>query len=122
MDIDVVRVGQSAQIRLTAYNQRHRSPLVGEVTRVSADRLTDAKTGVVFYQARVRLPKDMATKFPELIITLKIPAGGLQLVDVERELIRQALERSEGNRTHAAELLGLTRDTLRYRIEKFDLS
>lgn len=52
---------------------------------------------------------------------VSLPAGGLQLVEVERELIRQALERAAGNRTRAAELLGLTRDTLRYRIEKFDL-
>lgn len=51
-----------------------------------------------------------------------LPPDGVSLVEVERELIRQALERSEGNRTRAAELLGLTRDTLRYRIEKFDLT
>ena len=52
---------------------------------------------------------------------VSLPPGGLKLVDVERELIRQALERAEGNRMRAAELLGMTRDTLRYRIEKFDL-
>jgi two-component system response regulator AtoC len=65
------------------------------------------------------LVKDGRQASPSDIV---LPAGGLQLVEVERELIRQALERSEGNRTRAAELLGLTRDTLRYRIEKFDLS
>jgi DNA-binding NtrC family response regulator len=54
--------------------------------------------------------------------TLSLPTTGLNLADVERDLIRQALEQADGNRTHAAELLGLTRDTLRYRIEKFDLS
>jgi len=54
--------------------------------------------------------------------TVSLPATGLELVEVERELIRQALARAEGNRTRAAELLGLTRDTLRYRIEKFELN
>ena len=38
------------------------------------------------------------------------------------DLIRQALEQSRGNKTRAAELLGLTRDTLRYRIEKYQLA
>ena len=47
--------------------------------------------------------------------------GGVVLEAVERDLIRQALERAEGNRTRAAALLGLSRDTLRYRIEKHGL-
>jgi len=50
-----------------------------------------------------------------------LPEGGVNLAELERELIREALERAGGNRTRAAELLGLTRDTLRYRLEKFDL-
>ena len=41
--------------------------------------------------------------------------------DVERQLLMQALERSRGNQTHAAQLLGLNRDQVRYRIEKFGL-
>ena len=40
---------------------------------------------------------------------------------LERDLIRQALERAKGNRTQAAALLGLSRDTLRYRLEKYEL-
>lgn len=50
-----------------------------------------------------------------------LPENGVELVAIERELIRKALERSAGNRTRAAALLGLTRDTLRYRVGKFDL-
>ena len=52
----------------------------------------------------------------------KLPAGGIQLEDLEKDLIRQALEQARGNKTRAAELLGLTRDTLRYRVEKYGLS
>jgi len=37
---------------------------------------------------------------------------------VERGFIEQALRRTDGNKTRAAQLLGLTRDTLRYRLEK----
>jgi DNA-binding NtrC family response regulator len=50
-----------------------------------------------------------------------LPEGGIRLAELERDLIRQALDRARGNRTRAAALLGLTRDTLRYRLEKFDL-
>jgi two-component system response regulator AtoC len=50
-----------------------------------------------------------------------LPAGGVVLDDVERELIEQALERTQGNKSAAARLLGLTRDTLRYRLERFGL-
>ncbi|QJQ97538.1 sigma-54 dependent transcriptional regulator [Halomonas sp. PGE1] len=48
----------------------------------------------------------------------RLPSGGLSLEALEVELIRQALARSEGNRTRAARLLGLTRDTLLYRMKK----
>ncbi len=37
-------------------------------------------------------------------------------------LVVQALERCGGNQTHAARLLGLNRDQIRYRIEKFNLT
>jgi len=44
------------------------------------------------------------------------------LEEFEREIIRQALERTGGNVTHAAKLLGITRRTLQYRIEKHKIS
>ncbi len=50
-----------------------------------------------------------------------LPEQGVQLAELEQDLIRQALERSGGNRQRAAVLLGLTRHTLRYRLEKFGL-
>jgi DNA-binding NtrC family response regulator len=52
----------------------------------------------------------------------QIPATGVVLEDLEREFVRQALELTHGNQTHAARLLGLTRDELRYRVKKFDLA
>jgi len=48
-----------------------------------------------------------------------VTRGGLRLEDVEKDLIRQALARTKGNITRAANLLGITRDTLRYRLIKF---
>src|SRR5262245_40394107 len=50
-----------------------------------------------------------------------LPAEGVNIEDVERQLLVQALERSKGNQTQAAQLLGINRDQVRYRIEKFGL-
>ncbi|HEX5069261.1 MAG TPA: sigma-54 dependent transcriptional regulator [Vicinamibacterales bacterium] len=50
-----------------------------------------------------------------------LPAEGVNLEEVERSLVVQALERAGGNQTRAASLLGLHRDQIRYRIEKFGL-
>jgi DNA-binding NtrC family response regulator len=52
----------------------------------------------------------------------RLPPGGLVLEDVERELVIQALERARGNQTQAGHLLGINRDQVRYRIEKFRLA
>jgi transcriptional regulator with PAS, ATPase and Fis domain len=51
-----------------------------------------------------------------------LPATGVDLEDLERSLVVQALRRSGGNQTKAAALLGINRDQIRYRIEKFGLS
>ena len=50
-----------------------------------------------------------------------IPDAGINLEEVERSLVVQALQKTGWNVTRAARLLGLTRDTLRYRMEKFSL-
>ncbi len=52
---------------------------------------------------------------------IALPADGLRLDDVEKQLIVLALERTSGNQTRAAALLGLHRDQIRYRMEKFGL-
>ena len=55
-----------------------------------------------------------------------LPPGGVDLEDVvddlERHYIEQALEQTGGNQTEAAELLGISRDQLRYRMEKYGLT
>jgi DNA-binding NtrC family response regulator len=51
----------------------------------------------------------------------RLPPEGTSLEDVERRLLLQALERAGGNQTHAGQLLGLNRDQVRYRVEKFGL-
>ncbi len=52
-------------------------------------------------------------------IDIKIPPGGLDIEEVEKELIRQALDITRGNQTKSSRLLNITRDALRYRMQKF---
>ena len=52
---------------------------------------------------------------------VELPPTGVDLEQLERSLVVQALDRSSWNQTKAATLLGLNRDQIRYRIEKFKL-
>jgi DNA-binding NtrC family response regulator len=52
---------------------------------------------------------------------IELPAAGIDIEQLERDLVVQALTRTSGNQTRAAAQLGLNRDQIRYRIEKFGL-
>ena len=52
---------------------------------------------------------------------LSIPSGGTSLEEVERALVEIALQQANGNQTHAAKLLDISRDALRYKLKKFGL-
>jgi two-component system, NtrC family, response regulator AtoC len=53
---------------------------------------------------------------------IELPPNGVDLEQLERSLVIQALRRAGGNQTRAAGLLGLNRDQIRYRIDKFGLT
>ena len=46
---------------------------------------------------------------------------GVDLEKLERELLQQAIRQAKGNKTRAGRLLGLNRDQIRYRMEKYGL-
>jgi two-component system response regulator AtoC len=52
----------------------------------------------------------------------ELPAHGVDLEALEQSLVVQALERCGGNQTKAATLLGMNRDQIRYRMEKYHLT
>ena len=67
-------------------------------------------------------PEDFTTLTRSVESTqFRLPPDGVNLEDVERQLVTQALERAGGNQSQAAQLLGINRDQVRYRIEKFGL-
>ncbi|MFZ5642976.1 MAG: sigma-54-dependent transcriptional regulator [Bacillota bacterium] len=69
------------------------------------------------------LPKEFhsAPYKPGGEMVLNIPDSGISLEGLEKELILKALEKSKGNQTRAAQLLGITRSALLYRIQKHGL-
>jgi membrane fusion protein, type I secretion system len=56
-EIDQIRLGQTAILRFSAFNQRTTPELTGEVSRISADTSQDQKTGIAFYTVRVTVPQ-----------------------------------------------------------------
>jgi len=50
-----------------------------------------------------------------------LPADGVRLEDVENDLVRQAMQRCGNNQSRAAAMLGMSRDQIRYRLEKMGL-
>jgi DNA-binding NtrC family response regulator len=53
--------------------------------------------------------------------TTALPPPGMDLERWERTMIEQALREASGNQTRAAQRLGISRDTLRYRLKKYGI-
>ncbi len=64
------------------------------------------------------------TALPSQAVTMEgfqLPPSGINFEELERTLVVQALQRAGGNQSKAAALLGMNRDQIRYRMEKFGL-
>jgi two-component system, NtrC family, response regulator len=69
------------------------------------------------------LPERVRTYSPEKTkLFFDPPEEGVNLEELEKELIRYALAKFDGNQTKAAQYLGITRPTLIYRLEKHGFS
>ena len=98
-DIDVVHAGLPAQVRLTAFNQRNLAPIEGKVLTVSADRLTDERTGVPYFLARVVLVEDLAEDlavalYPGMQAEVMIVTGERTVLDYIFRPLSQSLGRA----------------------------
>jgi two-component system NtrC family response regulator len=97
-----------------------RYPWPGNVRELenTIERMTvlsrDDQLGVECLPQRVREPERAPSPFA-------LPPQGISLEELEKDLIGQALTRNQGNRTRAAKDLGLTRNTLLYRMQKHGL-
>ncbi|MBT3931338.1 MAG: HlyD family type I secretion periplasmic adaptor subunit, partial [Rhodospirillaceae bacterium] len=86
-DIDIVRPGLEAQVRLSAFNQRVTPTVDGTVTWVSADRLTDSNSGEEYYTARIDLKAQNDPRLKGLTLQPGMPAEVL-IRTGERTLIQ----------------------------------
>ncbi len=72
-DIDQVHNGQTALLRLSAFNQRTTPEILGTVTRVSADTTTDQRTGQTYYTIRIGMPAEEVAKLGDVKIVPGMP-------------------------------------------------
>lgn len=98
-DIDVVRAGLSAEVRISVFKQAEAPTLDGVVQTVSADALTDQVTGMPYYLARIlihdlsELPRD-AELHPGMPAEVMIITGEQTAIEYLTEPIRLSLRRA----------------------------
>jgi HlyD family type I secretion membrane fusion protein len=94
-DIDVVREGLEAQIRFTAFNQRHRAPAEARLMSVSADLLTDEASGRSYYLAQIELVESMEIELrPGMQAEVMIVTGARSALDYLLEPLVLSLNRA----------------------------
>ncbi|MCG3138582.1 MAG: Regulatory protein AtoC [Phycisphaerae bacterium] len=127
-----------ARFFVSEYNREYRRNITG-IAQEALERLhsyswpgnvrelrNTIERAVILSKNNVLTAKDFVLGRPEETATLglrglQLPPDGVDLQEVEAELVRQALDRTQRNQTKAAKLLHLSRDQLRYRMEKLGL-
>jgi DNA-binding NtrC family response regulator len=110
-----------AEKRLIEYNWpgnvRELKNVVERCVVLESNELVSLENVPLELGAKGALPFVERRQNPRLIL----PEKGISLDDVEKDLIRQALDRAGNNQTKAAKLLNMSYDTLRYQIKKYNL-
>lgn len=68
MDIDQIRLGQAAEIRLSAFGAAELKPIVGHVTYIAPDGTVNEQTGEVTYAFRAKIDDSELKKQPNLFL------------------------------------------------------
>jgi HlyD family secretion protein len=72
-DIDQVKIGQTALLRLSAFNQQATPEINGSVTRISADASSDQRTGMTYYTIRIGMPPEEVAKLGDVTVIPGMP-------------------------------------------------
>lgn len=91
VDIDRIGVGKTAKIRFSAFNSATTPEIDGVVTQVSADRLTDERTGAPYYLARLRVTEEGERKLGDRKLVPGMPADAL-ISTGERTMLQYILQ------------------------------
>ncbi|WP_245465946.1 HlyD family efflux transporter periplasmic adaptor subunit [Mesorhizobium sp. M7A.F.Ca.CA.004.10.1.1] len=89
-DISNLRPGMAAEVRFTSYKQRSIPIVHGRVTRISADRITDSKTGFPYYLADVAVDPVELAAAPQIALYPGMPAS-VMIVTEERTALDYVL-------------------------------
>jgi HlyD family type I secretion membrane fusion protein len=90
-DIQHVKVGMAATIKFTGMNVQTTPRLTGRITYVSADALTDQKTGQSYYEMRASVPRSERGKLKDIALTPGMPAD-IMVDGGSRTLLQYLLE------------------------------
>lgn len=102
-DVDAVREGLIAQVRLTAFTSKYLRPIEGKVLTVSADRFDDKNTGESYYIAKIEIPQaELAALGKDIKLTSGMPADVLIVVGSRTMLsyIMRPIRESFGHAFH----------------------
>lgn len=102
-DVDVVREGLLAQVRLTAFTSRSLRPIEGKVLTIAADRFDDKNTGESYYIAKIEIPAAELTALgKDIKLTSGMPADVLIVVGSRTMLsyIMRPIRESFGHAFH----------------------
>ena len=113
-----------------AQNMLMKHPWVGNVREIRnvIERAVLFEQGDVLSPQTISLQHDSQSKEVQDLLDVNVnqvihlPEEGISLEELEQNLLKQALDRTGGNKTKAAALLGLSRETMKYRLKKFKLS
>lgn len=76
-DIDQIQLGQTALLRMSAFNTRTTPELNGHVGRIAADLTTDERTGLSYYLVRLSIPDEELGKLGNLTLVPGMPAEAM---------------------------------------------
>ncbi len=94
-------------------NVIERALILEDNETITTEYLPGSLLGPIEDDGRASTAHNVATQF-------LLPSEGISLDEAELSFVQQAIERSGGNQTKAAELLGISRDQLRYRLKKLE--
>ena len=116
----VVTMEKSAKDKLLAYswpgNVRELRNVVERALLFASSSILTAND--LFLETRVKRRRSTDAARSQPVENLTLPAEGINLEQHEMELVRQAMERADNNQSRAAALLGISRDQIRYRLDK----
>jgi HlyD family type I secretion membrane fusion protein len=97
-DIDAVNAGQVVQLRFTAFNQRNLPSIDGRVLQVSADRMSDQRTGIPFYMSQIgidaaSLPGGISL-YPGMPVEVMIRTGSHTMLEYLTKPILDSMRRA----------------------------